>query len=202
MNDYPKIEQLTEKQRIFCERYCTHWNATRAAKEAGYSEDTAYNIGWENVRKRECADYIQYIKDHAFEYANVSMLRIVQELAKVAFASGADLRSAWDSMEDWENLPDEVKATISEVVVSSRVLRTIESGSETVLSETIDSIKVKQYDKLKAIEILNRMAGYNAPDKLDHTTGGEKLPQTIIKFTGDSENGDTDTSEIPAALDS
>lgn len=44
---------LTDKQTLFINSYLVHFNATRAAIEAGYSEDTAYNIGWENVRKPE-----------------------------------------------------------------------------------------------------------------------------------------------------
>jgi phage terminase small subunit len=185
MVDYPNIGDLTEKQRIFCERYCTHWNATRAAIEAGYSENTAYNTGWQNVRKRECADYIKFIKDNAFEFAGVSLLRNAQELAKVAYGSGADIRKAWESLEDWENLPDEVKSTVSEVVTTTRVIKTmggeVESGSSIV--QAIESVKVKQYDKLKALEILNRMAGYNAADKVDLSTKGEKLNTGTTIYT-------------------
>jgi phage terminase small subunit len=49
---------LTTKQQVFVEEYLKHFNATKAAIDAGYSPKTAYNIGWENVRKREIADVI------------------------------------------------------------------------------------------------------------------------------------------------
>lgn len=49
---------MTDKQTLFIEHYLTHFNATRAAIEAGYSEDTAYNIGYENVRKPEIKELI------------------------------------------------------------------------------------------------------------------------------------------------
>jgi len=45
--------KLTAKQELFCFEYIKDFNATAAAKRAGYSEKTAYNIGWENVRKRD-----------------------------------------------------------------------------------------------------------------------------------------------------
>ena len=147
MVEYSKINELTEKQRVFCEAYCRLWDATKAAKAAGYSEKTAYNIGWENVRKRECADYIQFIKDNAFEFAGVSILRNVQELAKVAYGSAADLRKAWTTAE-------------------------------------LETVKVKQYDKLKALEMLNRMGGYNAPDKVDLSNPDGTMKQTIIFSDG------------------
>lgn len=50
---------LTEKQQAFCEHYAACLNATEAAKEAGYSEKTAYSIGAENLRKPEIQKYIQ-----------------------------------------------------------------------------------------------------------------------------------------------
>lgn len=45
--------KLTAKQEMFCYEYVKDFNATAAAVRAGYSEKTAYNIGWENVRKRD-----------------------------------------------------------------------------------------------------------------------------------------------------
>lgn len=37
--------QLKEKQEKFCQNYILHKNATRAAKDAGYSEISAHNTG-------------------------------------------------------------------------------------------------------------------------------------------------------------
>lgn len=44
---------LTDKQRRFVEEYTVDFNATQAAIRAGYSEDTAYSIGSENLKKPE-----------------------------------------------------------------------------------------------------------------------------------------------------
>jgi phage terminase small subunit len=43
--------ELTEKQKIFCREYIFDWNGTRAAKVAGYSENTAAVIASENLTK-------------------------------------------------------------------------------------------------------------------------------------------------------
>ena len=185
MLDYPRIGELTEQQRIFCERYCTHWNAARAARDAGYSEDTAKQIGYENLTKLYLKDYIQHLKDNALEFAGVSMLRNAQELAKVAYGSGADIRKAWESLEEWEQLPDEVKATIAEVTTTTRVIKTMGGDEEVGASivQAIESVKVKQYDKLKALEMLNRMGGYNAAEKIDHTSKGDKINTGTTIYT-------------------
>lgn len=49
---------LTAKQKRFCEEYLVDMNATQAAVRAGYSSDTAYSIGWENLRKPEIRKHI------------------------------------------------------------------------------------------------------------------------------------------------
>lgn len=177
MTNYPKIVDLTEKQRIFCERYCTHWNATKAAIEAGYSEKTANEQGSQNLAKLSVREYIKFIKDNAFEFAGISALRNAQELAKVAYGSGADIREAWKDLKRWEELPDEVKATIAEVTTTTRTVAGFEQVAE------LETVKIKQYDKLKALEMLNRMGGYNAAEKIDHSTLGEKIEKKVIVFT-------------------
>lgn len=49
---------LTAKQRAFVEHYLTTWNASEAARQAGYSEKTAGQIGAENLKKLEIAEAI------------------------------------------------------------------------------------------------------------------------------------------------
>ena len=197
MTEYPNIGELTEKQRIFCEVYCRVWDATKAAKEAGYSEKTAYSIGSENLRKPECAGYIRFIKDNAAAFAGVSFLRNIQELAKIAYGSASDLRDSWENMKDWQELPDDIKATIAEVTTTSRVVKTSLDEDKTI---EIETIKVKQYDKRLAIEALNKMLGYNAAEKINHS-GGVEVTEKRMTFSDGStrdENGNIIT--LPPAL--
>ena len=49
---------LTQKQQKFSDLYIELNNATEAAKQAGYSEKTAYAIGCENLKKPEIKAYI------------------------------------------------------------------------------------------------------------------------------------------------
>lgn len=51
-------KKMTEKQKKFCDFYIKYGEATRAAKEAGYSAKTAYSIGDENLKKPELQSYI------------------------------------------------------------------------------------------------------------------------------------------------
>lgn len=49
---------LTPKQQAFADYYIECGNATEAAKKAGYSEDTARQIGTENLSKPSISEYI------------------------------------------------------------------------------------------------------------------------------------------------
>ena len=50
--------KLTPKQAAFCDYYIKYGDATRAAVEAGYSEDSARFIGCENLTKPNIREYI------------------------------------------------------------------------------------------------------------------------------------------------
>ena len=49
---------MTEKQKKFCIEYLKDLNATQAAVRAGYSKDTAKEIGCENLTKPNIKKYI------------------------------------------------------------------------------------------------------------------------------------------------
>lgn len=51
-------EEMTEKQKAFADYYITSDNATQSAIKAGYSKDTAYSIGPENLKKPVIAEYL------------------------------------------------------------------------------------------------------------------------------------------------
>lgn len=59
MGEEPKMKNLTEKQKRFCDEYLIDLNATQAAKRAGYSPKTAYSIGGELLKKPEIKGHIK-----------------------------------------------------------------------------------------------------------------------------------------------
>ena len=77
---------LTHKQQLFVEHYLTCWNATDAAKRAGYSSKTAYSIGSENLTKPEIKAEI----DRRLSEAAMSADEVLARLADHARSSLAD----------------------------------------------------------------------------------------------------------------
>lgn len=53
---------LTAKQERFCEEYIVDLNATQAAIRAGYSDNCASEIGYENLSKPQIAERIAEMK--------------------------------------------------------------------------------------------------------------------------------------------
>ena len=71
---------MTYKQQRFIEEFPVDFNATAAAKRAGYSEKTAHAIGWENLRKPEIRDAI----DERLDELSLGAAEITQLLSAQA----------------------------------------------------------------------------------------------------------------------
>tara|TARA_E500000318_G_scaffold111743_1_gene131532 strand:- start:243 stop:722 length:480 start_codon:yes stop_codon:yes gene_type:complete len=57
------VSQLKEKQEKFCQNYILHNNATRAAKDAGYSEASAYNQGYRLLQETAIKERIEELRN-------------------------------------------------------------------------------------------------------------------------------------------
>jgi phage terminase small subunit len=76
---------LTDKQELFVHEYLLDGNATRAAKSAGYSEESAYSIGSELLRNPEVSDAIAKRFNKRLQRLELSADKVLQELCKLAF---------------------------------------------------------------------------------------------------------------------
>jgi len=72
--------KLTDKQAKFVEEYCVDLNATQAAIRAGYSEDTAGVIGYENLKKPYIKEAIHAKQEEHAEQCFVSIGSLTHEL--------------------------------------------------------------------------------------------------------------------------
>ena len=82
--------KLTPKQRRFVNEYLIDLNATQAAIRAGYSKKTAQQIGAENLSKPVIQAEIQKRQTKLQNKLEITQERVLQELASIAFANGAD----------------------------------------------------------------------------------------------------------------
>jgi len=75
---------MTDKQESFCREYLIDLNATQAAIRAGYSKDTAYSIGCENLTKPEIRTRIAEMMDDRSKRTLVDADFVVQNLIEIS----------------------------------------------------------------------------------------------------------------------
>lgn len=83
-------EGLTDQQRLFAEIYVRNFNATQAAIKAGYNINSAYSIGYENLRKPRVRAYIEHLKQLKKESIMIGVDDIVERYMRIAFADMTD----------------------------------------------------------------------------------------------------------------
>lgn len=77
----PKVNGLTKKQKAFVKAYKENGgNGTQAAIKAGYSENTAYSIGSENLTKPEIKEALAEHEKKMQEKYEYTIEKMVQEL--------------------------------------------------------------------------------------------------------------------------
>lgn len=164
---------LSEKEIIFCEQYAIYANAAKAARIAGYNNPA--QSARQLTQNEEIIKCVKALKMKAAEMAGVTLIRNAQELAKIAYGNAANLRSDWMNVKDWEELTDEEKAILSEV--KTQVTTTYSKQGDPITNEILH---FKTHNKLAAIEMLNKMFGFNQPDQVE-LSGKDGAP---IEITG------------------
>lgn len=136
---------MTKKQKLFIEEYLIDLNATQAAIRAGYSPDTAYSIGQENLKKPEIKARIDKAMAERSRRTGVSADRVIMELAKIAFVNATSVIDPETATVKDTALPEDTAA-----IQSVKVKTFGEDGLER---------EIKMADKLKALELLGKHLG-------------------------------------------
>lgn len=146
---------MTKKQKLFVEEYLIDLNATQAAIRAGYSVDSARDIGCENLTKPNIQQEIAKAMAERSKRTGVNQDRVVLELAKIAFVNAQNVINAKDGSIRADATADDL-ACVQSVKVKKM------NGDKGYSEER----EVKMYDKLRALEKLGQHLGmWN--DKID-----------------------------------
>ena len=149
--------RMTDKQRRFVEEYLIDLNATQAAIRAGYSPDTAKEIGCENLTKPNISKAIAKAMAERSRRTGISQDRVIEELAKIAFMNAADVINT----DDASILEDASREDLS-CIQSVKVKQS--DGKKGSMIER----EIKLADKLRALELLGKHLGM-FKDKLEIT---------------------------------
>ena len=157
--------ELSDKQKRFCEEYCLDWNGSKAAIRAGYSEDSAKEQASRLLTNDNIQSYIQLIKNDLEFLCGISRRMVMEEHKKLAFSSIANLHNTWITRKEFEELTEDQKACISEITTQVK-----KYNQKDAPEYEIEFVKIKLYDKQKALDSISKMLGYDAAIKIEQKT--------------------------------
>lgn len=151
------MSKLTGKRRLFADEYLKDFNATQAAVRAGYSPKTARSQG---QRLLTCVDIQEALSAVQARHTTAAILTYEQAceiLTRKAIGTVADYRTP-DGRIDEEALrtrnPEAVQA-----------LDMVQAGSDDAPALVT---KFRLCDSIRAVELLAKLRGWNAPEKHEH----------------------------------
>lgn len=148
-----EVMKLTDKQKRFVNEYLIDLNATQAAIRSGYSSKTAYRIGAELLQKTSVQEALQRRQKDREARTEVTQDKIVNALAKIAFSDPRKVMT-WGPngvvLKDSSSLTDDEAAMVAEA------------------AETVNGVRLKTNDRMKALELLGKHLGMFT-DKIEHS---------------------------------
>nr|DAK68740.1 MAG TPA: Terminase small subunit [Caudoviricetes sp.] len=151
------VGKLRERQKRFIAEYLVDLNATQAAIRAGYSKDTAKEIGYENLTKPHIQEAIAEAQNKRIARTQITQDEVIRRLIEnVDISMGK-------------------KATVITIPSKS------ENGE--VMGNDVAQFVYEPSAANKALELLGKHLGI-FKDGVDITSGGKPLQPTIIELVG------------------
>ena len=151
----PKGPGMNKRHKLFVKYYLQSFNATEAAKKAGYSEKSAYAQGSALLKHPQIRHFIENEYEERKDSLDISTNRVLQELARIAFCDISKVLT-WNSRDVTMKPSDGLSED------ETRAIQTISDSSGPQSKRKV----VKMHDKVKALELLCRHLGI-----LDGSTG-------------------------------
>lgn len=152
---------LNQKQKEFIRHWFNCFVATEAAKRAGYSERSAYQIGHQLLKNVEVKKAMEEIYQDRQSQFHADGLYVKSKLLAVSEADWSKfVIMGRAGINDIESIPEEIRKMITSI---DRVETTYGRGED---RETTVTYKFKLMDKTKCLELLGRAQGLFADRKI------------------------------------
>ena len=172
--------KLTIKQENFCNYYVECGNASEAYRRAYNAVNMKDKTIWERASKLlneyKVSTRVEELRRQANDMAKITKERILKELSNMAFSSISEMHNTWIERKEFDKLTESQKASIKSI--STKVLKKNIGTKDDPQIVDVEFVKIELYDKIKAIECINKMLGYNEPEKVDV---GIREPMTNAK---------------------
>lgn len=178
----PKPRKVTTQQQVFINEYLKVFNATEAAKRAGYSDKTAYSSGQRLLKVVE----IKSVIDARIAEIHMSADEALKLQADIGRGDIGDLI-------DNNGLLD---LRVAREKGMTKLLRKIKQKTITHIGKTdadgdteITEIEFEMYSAQEAQRDILKMHG-KFIDHVDHTTLGKEIPATVMLYIPDNNRDD------------
>lgn len=147
----PKKKKLSKKQETFVKEYLVDLNATHAAIRAGYSEKTAKQIGFQNLRKDHIAIQVSAAMQKRSEETRIDSNYVLHRLTEIDQMDVLDILNNNGSVKSVSEWPKIWRQFISGFDVSEVFTG---GGDDRELSGLLK--KIKWPDKIKNLELIGK----------------------------------------------
>ena len=171
------FDNLTNKQKRFCEEYLVDLNATQAAIRAGYSPKTARSIANENLTKPAIQAYLAKLNEERMQRVKISQDDVLRELAHIAFDDIKNYLSFRTEKVQVGVDEEDNPIYLNKHVVDFKDSNEIDTRSiQEITVGANGALKIKLYSKDEALVNLGRHLGiFNDKLTVDATVSVKKL---------------------------
>lgn len=173
--------KLTANQEKFCQIYMQTGNQSEAYRQA-YPKSLKWKPEAVNVQastlmsNSKVSLRVKELQKEQQEKHNITKDRLLKELASIAFVKESEFYHDDGSVKRLSELTEEQKSALSQY--SFKTVK-VEDG----VYEDVPVFKAQ--DKLKAIETISKMLGFNEPDKVEHSGEMTQNIKTLDDFYED-----------------
>lgn len=160
----PKLKNLRWEE--FCQQYLVDFNVTRAGKDAGFSEKTAYAICHKLLKNAEIQKRIAELIDRRQDRTQITQDMVLKELAILAFSDFTDFVEIQDGGEVTLKTLEEIPKGMTRAIKSiqeDRVIKESEDGKSNILHQ---KTRYTLHGKEPPLKMLANHTGLNV-DKLN-----------------------------------
>lgn len=170
------MAKLSIKQENFCNYYLECGNASEAYRRAyscrGKSDNTIWVESSKLLNHPKVAPRIKELQEEQKNKSDITKEKILEELSSIAFSSIADMHNSWIERSEFESLTPRQKSAIKSI--STKILKKNIGTNDDPEIVDVEYVKIELHDKLKAIERICKMFGWDAPEKIDVTSSKEE----------------------------
>jgi phage terminase small subunit len=169
-SEKPKRERkLTPKQERFCQYYSTHFNATRAAREAGFGNkpESHSRYGHELLKNSQVSSRIAELSERTLKDLGFSRERVIQGYTRLAFYDMSDAYDEIGQLRPVKEMPDDIRDAVVKVKVFEHAVPSGgedgDDGGKTVVGFTKE---IEFAQRKSALDSLTKILGI-APEQLE-----------------------------------